>query len=466
MSLLLVGVSHRTAEVPVLERVAVSGDDTRKVLDDLLTGEHVTEAMLVSTCNRVEIYAVVETFHGGLTEVTDVLARHAHAEVSDLTDHLYVHYAGSAVEHLFSVAAGLDSMVVGEAQILGQLRASYAEARELGSAGRVLHELAQQALRVGKRAHAETGIDAAGASVVSEALADAEAALGTLEGRRALIVGAGSMGALSAAHLRRAGVAETVLANRSEANAERLAVSLRAEGAAARATGLDALRREIAAADVVVACTGAVGTVVGEEDVRGALAARDARPLVVCDLGLPRDVDPRAADLAGVTVVDLAALGERLRSASAGRAVEEARAVVAEEVRAYFAAQRTAEVTPTVTALRRRAAEVVDAELLRLTGRLPDLDDHARGEVAQTVRRVVDKLLHTPTVQVKRLAQAPGGDSYAEALRELFELDPQAPAVLAATETVPGTVPGTVPVATTSVEPGDDVDQALSGGRR
>ncbi len=465
MSLLLVGVSHRTAEVPVLERVAVSPEDTRKVLDELLTGEHVTEAMLVSTCNRVEIYAVVETFHGGLTEVSNVLARHAHAEVSDLTDHLYVHYAGSAVEHLFSVAAGLDSMVVGEAQILGQLRASYADARELGSAGRVLHELAQQALRVGKRAHAETGIDAAGASVVSEALTDAETALGGLAGRRALVVGAGSMGALTAAHLRRGGVDDLVLANRSEANAERLAVALRTEGAAARAVGLDALAAEIAAADLVVACTGAVGTVVGEDDVRRGLAGRDtgAAPLVVCDLGLPRDVDPRVAEIEGVTVVDLAALGERLRSASAGIAVEEARTVVSEEVRAYFAAQRTAEVTPTVTALRRRAAEVVDAELLRLDGRMPDLDERSRSEVAQTVRRVVDKLLHTPTVQVKRLAQSPGGDTYAEALRELFELDPQTPAVLAATESN---------TRTASVEPGDEVDQALAvdtrgpGGRR
>jgi glutamyl-tRNA reductase len=455
MSLLLVGVSHRTAEVSVLERVTVSPDDTRKVLDDLLTGEHVTEAMLVSTCNRVEIYAVVETFHGGLTEVSTVLARHAHAEVSDLTDHLYVHYAGSAVEHLFSVAAGLDSMVVGEAQILGQLRAAYADARELGSAGRVLHELAQQALRVGKRAHAETGIDAAGASVVSEALADAERALGSLAGRRALVVGAGSMGALTAAHLRRGGIGDIVLANRSEENAERLAVALRAEGVTARAAGLDALAAEVAAADVVVACTGAIGTVVGLDDVRPGLAGRDttASPLVVCDLGLPRDVDARVGALEGVTVVDLAALGERLGSASAGRAVEEARAVVAEEVRAYFAAQRTAEVTPTVTALRRRAAEVVDAELLRLAGRLPDLDERARDEVAQSVRRVVDKLLHTPTVQVKRLAQSPGGDTYAEALRELFELDPQTPAVLAATETVEPRA---------SVEPGDPVDQALA----
>jgi glutamyl-tRNA reductase len=329
----------------------------------------------------------------------------------------------------------------------------------------VLHELAQQALRVGKRAHAETGIDAAGASVVSEALTDAEAALGGLAGRRALVVGAGSMGALTAAHLRRGGVDDLVLANRSEANAERLAVALRTEGATARAVGLGALAAEIAAADLVVACTGAVGTVVGEDDVRRGLAGRDTgvAPLVVCDLGLPRDVDPRIVEIAGVTVVDLAALGERLRSASAGIAVEEARTVVAEEVRAYFAAQRTAEVTPTVTALRRRAAEVVDAELLRLDGRMPDLDERSRSEVAQTVRRVVDKLLHTPTVQVKRLAQHPGGDTYAEALRELFELDPQTPAVLAATESS---------TRTASVEPGDEVDQALAvdtrgpGGRR
>jgi glutamyl-tRNA reductase len=469
MSLLLVGVSHRTAEVPVLERVAVSAEDTPKVLDDLLTGEHVTEAMLVSTCNRVEVYAVVETFHGGLTEVSQVLARHAHAEVSDLTSHLYVHYAGSAVEHLFAVAAGLDSMVVGEAQILGQLRASYAEARELGSAGRTLHELAQQALRVGKRAHAETGIDAAGASVVSEALADAETALGgpgALAGRRALVVGAGSMGALSAAHLRRAAVGEIVLANRSPQNAERLAVALRTEGSDARATGLDALHAELAVADVVVACTGAVGTVVGADEVRAAVAVRrragNTAPLVICDLGLPRDVDASAGEIDGVVVVDLAALSERLRSASSGRAVAEARAVVAEEVRAYFATQRSAEVTPTVTALRRRAAEVVDAELLRLDGRLPALDERARGEVAQTVRRVVDKLLHTPTVQVKRLAQSPGGDTYAEALRELFELDPQTPAVLAGTESPTGAAGMTVEAG--EVDSALAVDPARSAG--
>jgi glutamyl-tRNA reductase len=297
--------------------------------------------------------------------------------------------------------------------------------------------------------------------VVSEALADAETAFGgpgALAGRRALVVGAGSMGALSAAHLRRAAVGEIVLANRSPENAERLAVALRTEGADARATGLEALHAELAVADVVVACTGAVGTVVGAEEIRAAVAVRrsagNTAPLVICDLGLPRDVDASAGEIDGVVVVDLAALSERLRSASSGRAVAEARAVVAEEVRAYFATQRSAEVTPTVTALRRRAAEVVDAELLRLDGRLPALDEKSRGEVAQTVRRVVDKLLHTPTVQVKRLAQSPGGDTYAEALRELFELDPQTPAILAGTESPTG-------AAGMTVEAGE-VDSALA----
>ncbi|HEY2194480.1 MAG TPA: glutamyl-tRNA reductase [Actinomycetospora sp.] len=432
MSLLLVGVSHRTAPVSVLERVAISGEDTAKVLDELMAGEYVSEAVVLSTCNRIEIYAVVETFHGGLTEVSGVLARHAQADVSDLTDHLYVHYAGSAVEHLFSVAAGLDSMVVGEAQILGQLRAAYSTARELGTVGTALHEVAQQALRVGKRAQAETGIDAAGASVVTEALDDAEAALGDLVGRRALVVGAGSMGGLAAAALRRRGIGEVVVANRTPERAERLAEIVAAEGTPARVVGLDALSPAMAAADVVVVCTGAVGTVVDLDAVRAGLAARPgARPLVVCDLGLPRDVDHEVGALPGVTLVDLATLGERLGHAGAGQAVEATRALVAEEVRVYLAAQRSAEVTPTVTALRRQAAEVVDAELLRLDGRLPGLESDVRGEVAKTVRRVVDKLLHTPTVQVKRLAQSPGGDTYAEALRELFELDPQAPAAVA-----------------------------------
>jgi glutamyl-tRNA reductase len=433
MSVLVVGLSHHTAPVELLERASVSGEDIPKLLDELTRTGRVGEAMVLSTCNRVEVYAVVEAFHGGLADVSGVLARHAGMDVRTLSRHLYVHYAASAVEHLFTVAAGLDSMVLGEAQILGQLRAAYLAATDAGAVGRVLHELAQQALRAGKRSHAETGIDSAGASVVSEALADAAAALGGLRGRRALVVGAGSMGGLASAQLRRLGVGALVAANRTPARAARLAATLTAEGLPSRAVGLDQVTTELALADVLISSTGAVGTVLTVDMVTEALGHRPDRPLVVCDLGLPRDVDPAVAELPGVTVIDLASLHERLAGRAEGEPVRAARAVVAEEVTAYLSAQRSAEVTPTVTALRRRAAEVVDAELLRMSSRLPDLDPDVRAELTHTVRRVVDKLLHTPTVRVKQLAEAPGGDAYAEALRELFGLDPQAPAAVTAT---------------------------------
>jgi glutamyl-tRNA reductase len=435
MSVLLVGLSHRSAPVEILERACVSSQDVSKLLDELTRHGRVGEAMVLSTCNRVEVYAFVEAFHGGLADVSGMLARHAGLDVSALSPFLYVHYAASAVEHLFSVAAGLDSMVVGEAQILGQLRGAYGVAVEAGTVGRAMHELAQQALRVGKRSHSETGIDAAGASLVSEALADAQRLLGGLVGRRALVLGAGSMGALSAAQLRRAEVGSIVVVNRTPERAARLAAALTGEGVASRCAALDQLAGEIALADVLVTCTGAVGTVLGAYTVAEALGHREPdRPLVICDLGLPRDVDAAVAELPGVSVVDLVTLNERLSRGTegGGASVREVRRIVTEEVAQYLSAQRCAEVTPTVTALRRRAAEVVDAELLRMSGRLPDLEPQVRDEFARTVRRVVDKLLHTPTVRVKQLAEAPGGDTYAEALRELFGLDPQSPAAVAA----------------------------------
>ncbi|OLS98937.1 glutamyl-tRNA reductase [Pseudonocardia sp. CNS-004] len=433
MSVLVVGLSHRSAPVQVLERAAVGADEVPKLLEELLRGQHVSEAVLLSTCNRIEVVAVVDAFHGGLADVSAVLARHSGMTLTELTEHVFVHYAGSAVQHLFAVAAGLDSMVVGEAQILGQLRTAYATADEAGTVGRTLHELAQQALRVGKRAHTSTGIDTAGASVVSEALAAAAADLvpGDLAGRRAVIVGAGAMGALAAAHLRRAGVAEIAVLNRSAERAERLAENTRAQGTPARAAGLDALVSELAAADLMVACTGAVGTIVELDAVAAAMATRPGRQLAICDLGLPRDVDAHVADLPGVSVVDLAVLQHRLSAGAGAAAVAAAQELVAEEAQAYLAAQRSAEVTPTVTALRRRASEVIDSELLRLDSRLPDLEPKVREEFGRSVRRVVDKLLHTPTVQVKRLAEGPDGDSYAAALRALFELDPQTPAAVA-----------------------------------
>lgn len=442
MSVLVVGLNHRSAPVRLLERVALGGDDVPKALHELLRGVAVREAVVLSTCNRVELYVDVERFHAGVGEASDVLSRLSGVPMEALADHLYVHYEDRAVQHLFTVGSGLESMVVGEAQILGQLRSAYAVAHAEGATGRVLHELFQHALRVGKRAHTETGIDRAGASLVSVGLEVGARALGTLRDRSVLVIGAGSMSALAGATLRRAGVAAVVVANRTADNAARLATSLDGRG-----IGLDDLETAIAAADVVVSSTGATGVMVPADLVSRAMRRRPDRPLFLLDLALPRDVDLAVREIPGVTLTDLEALRAVLDRAEAGRDVEAVRRIVAEEVGSFLAWQRSVRIAPTVVALRARAAEVVDAELLRLSGRLPDLDDRARAEVAVTVRRVVDKLLHAPTVRVKELAGAPGGDAYAEALRELFGLDPGAPALVtradvAVEDNLPGPVEG------------------------
>jgi glutamyl-tRNA reductase len=425
VSVLLFGVSHRSAPVSVLEQLSTDESEQVKIVDRIMQSPLVTEAMVLSTCNRVEVYAVVDAFHGGLSAIGQVLADQSGMTVPDLTRYAYVRYSEAAVEHLFAVAGGLDSAVVGEQQVLGQVRRAYAAAEANRTVGRTLHELAQRALAVGKRVHSETGIDAAGASVVSVALGMADAKLEGLHGKTAAVVGAGAMGALSAAHLSRAGIGNIYVVNRSLPRAQRLARKIRESGTSAEALSLDNLSTALADADVVVSCTGAVRPVVSLADVHNALTAgrRDDTPLVMCDLGMPRDVDPAVSGLPGVWVVDMDRVQREPSARAAAADAEAARHLVAAEVATYLAGQRMAEVTPTVTALRQRAADVVEAELLRLDHRLPELEATHRDEVARTVRRVVDKLLHAPTVRIKQLASAPGGDSYAEALRELFELD-------------------------------------------
>ncbi|MDP9181736.1 MAG: glutamyl-tRNA reductase [Actinomycetota bacterium] len=424
MSVLVVGLSHRSAPVSLLEEVSRGVGDTAEVLSELVVGA-VGEAVVLSTCNRVEIYADTEGFHAGVDAVTDLLIRRSDVVLEDLSKHLYVHWEAQAVHHLFQVASGLDSMVVGESQILGQLRRAYGASGH--TVGRVLHELFQTALRVGKRVHAETGIDAAGQSLVTVGVEQAEAVVGPLAGRPVVVVGAGSMGALAGATLRRAGVGDVVVANRTPEHAARLATSLDGRG-----VGLDSLVQEIAAADVVVTSTGAIGHVIGRDVVAAAMRLRGGRPLAVVDLALPRDVDPAVRTVPGVTLVDLESLQASLSGTEAHEGVEAARTIVADEVGGFLAWQRAAGVAPTVVALRSRADEVVEAELARLSNRLPDLDEGVRAELEQSVRRVVQTLLHAPTVRVKELADAPAGLSYAEALRELFGLDRAAPAAVAA----------------------------------
>jgi glutamyl-tRNA reductase len=411
VSILVVGLSHRSAPVTLLERTVVTADELVKLLNDVHHATSVNGAVVVSTCNRIEVYADVEKFHAAVSSISELLSRHSGVPLEELSRHLYVHYEERAVQHVFSVACGLDSMVIGEGQIAGQLRSALRVAQENGTVDRALNEVVQQALRVGKRARNETGIDRAGASLVSVGLSRAD----TLEGRRALVVGAGSMSALAVATLAREGIGEIVIANRTYERGAHLA---RSTEASARAIRLEDLRGAVAEADIVVSCTGATGLVITPDMI-------DA-PVFLLDLALPHDVDPAVREIPGVTLVGLADLRDA-DGAPAEADTEAVRRIVSDEVKAFQLGLIAATVAPTVVALRSKAADVVDAELGRLGGRLPELDDRARGEIAQTVRRVVDKLLHAPTVRVKELAASPGGDTYTEALRELFDLDPKAP---------------------------------------
>ncbi|MBQ1100597.1 glutamyl-tRNA reductase [Streptomyces sp. b94] len=555
MSLLVVGLSHRSAPVSVLERASLSADAQLKLLQDTVAAEPATEAAVLATCNRIELYADVDKFHAGVAELSTLLAQHSGVGLDELTPHLYVHYEDRAVHHLFSVACGLDSMVVGEGQILGQIKDSLARAQDLHSAGRLLNDLFQQALRVGKRAHSETGIDRAGQSLVTFGLEQLSAGADVQQwarGKRALVIGAGSMSSLAAATLARAGVAEIVVANRTFERAERLAQIL-TEGddtdVLARAVPMDSVPLELTRADVAVSCTGATGivltadavaaaverrtgvpaaesgdapseagaaagvvreaaetpvpgagtddncpldlssvptgfSVMGEAAVAGmdaatleqhgawaaggavadrtreagrpgaeadaelitALAATAAsvgriperrrpepvaevpRPqpvLFLLDLAMPRDIDAAVHRLSGVRLVDIESLADASADAPMAADVDMVRRIVADEVAAFGAALRAAHITPTVVALRSMAADVVAGEIARLEGRLPGLDDKHRAEITQTVKRVVDKLLHAPTVRVKQLAAEPGGAGYADALRTLFDLDPE-----------------------------------------
>lgn len=419
MSLVVLGLSHHTAPLPLLESVSL-GDPGRLDLAARIVGrDNVSEAIVVSTCNRTEVYAEALTFHGAVTDITDSLVDASGADRDDLREHLYVHYEDRAIAHAFTVACGLDSMAVGEAQILGQMRTALRVAQRAGHAGPTLNSLFQQALRVGKRAHAETGIDSVSVSLVEAGLGVVERELGPMEQQRVLVVGAGGMSSLAATTVARFGCADLVITNRTASKAQRLA-----ERIGGRARSLSELREAVAEADVVISCTGSTGVVVDLALAGDAQVARGGRSQVYVDLALPHDVAPEVASLTGVTVAGLATLGEDLSAGETTPQVQEVADLVIAEVAAYLTTRAAESVAPTVAALRSRAAEVVDRELGRLDHRLPDLDDTTRQEVQRAVHRIVEKLLHTPTVRMKERATSGHGDDYAQALRELFDLGP------------------------------------------
>jgi glutamyl-tRNA reductase len=438
MSLLVVGLSHSSAPVTTLERAVVSGDAQAKLLHDVLSAQNVAGALVLSTCNRVEVYAEADSFHGGVAAICELMAKHSGLSLGELTGSAYVHYQDRAAQHLLAVACGLESIVVGESQILGQVRRAVRLARQHGTLSRQLSDVSRVALRAGKRAHAETGIDAAGQNLVTLGLDCAAGLRGSvrdgerpaLSGLRLLVVGAGAMSSLAVATAARLGADSVLVANRTIGHAERLA-----EKYGARAIGLSDLDSGIAEADLVVTCTGALGHVITTSLVASALSRRDSDrgDLMLLDLALPRDVEPAVAELAGVRLVDIAAIAtadeegepDQARTALASEAdIVAVRRIVAYELSVFLKADQAARVAPTVVALRAKAATVVEAELARLEHRLGDLDQKMREEIAKSMGRIADKLLHGPTVRVKELAGSPGAESYETALRVLFELDP------------------------------------------
>ncbi|MDQ3735322.1 MAG: glutamyl-tRNA reductase [Actinomycetota bacterium] len=421
MSLLVIGISHRSAPLHIVEQASVAGDRAAVVLRDVAAAEPVSEALLLSTCNRVEVYADVNRFHAAVTEIGRLLAEHVGIELIELADHLYVHYDEPAVTHLCRVAAGLDSMVVGETQVLGQLRAAYGLAQAEGTIGRRLHAVIQRALRTGRRVQAETGISLAGASLVSVGLEEADGMLTGLADARTLIVGAGAMGALAGTSLRRLGVTSIIVTSRTRAHAAKLAAGLDCDSA-----DIGDLAAEVAKADLVVSCTGAAGTVLDTPLVAAALAERGPRRLVIVDLALPRDVAIGVGQLDGVDLLDLARLQSLAHLEPDDRDLSEAQAIVTAEVAGLLAEARADDLAPLISALRSRAKDVVDSELRRVAGRLPTLDPTQLDAVENALRRVADKLLHQPTVRMKELVAGPSGASYTPVLRALLGMDADA----------------------------------------
>ncbi|AWB83285.1 glutamyl-tRNA reductase [Corynebacterium liangguodongii] len=421
MSVLVVGMSHRSAPVALLERLSMDDRVQSVTTTALVNQPSLSEAMIISTCNRLEVYAVTNSFHSGVEDVLEVLAETSGVEESELRTYLYVRYADAAAEHLMTVTSGLDSMVVGEQQIIGQVRESYQDAAERGTVGPGLHSLAQSALRTGKRVHTETDIDDAGASMVTLALDEAMAMMGIQDfsGTTALVLGAGAMASLAATHLGKRGVDRLIIANRTRSRAERVAEHAREAGVTAEVIDFDERVAALPRCDIAVSATASDEFTITAADITDITG-----PIMLADLSLPRDIDDAVVALEGVHLVNIESLGALQRESGGkdSRSLKAAQAIVAEEVSQFSSKQRVREVGPAVAQLRRAADEVTDSELARLRARLPHLDEDDFAQVSRALRRVVDKILHTPTVKIKELAAASETVSVETAIEELFGL--------------------------------------------
>ncbi|HRW38667.1 MAG: glutamyl-tRNA reductase [Acidimicrobiales bacterium] len=420
MSVVVIGLNHRTMPLDLFERMTVDGARLPKALHDLHARDHIGEVVVLSTCNRTEVYAIAERFHGAYADVRNFLAELAFVAPDEFADHLYVHYDAEAIRHLFSVSAGLDSAVIGEAEILGQVRTAWERAGEEGTAGPVLNLLFRHALETGKRARTDTGIARGTASVSHAAVEMAAERLGDLAGAKVLIMGAGEMAEGMATALQGAGVADVQVANRTWRKARALAD--RIGGAAVRLSDLSTALTEI---DLLLTSTGATVPVVEHDDFAPVMAERAGRPLLIVDIAVPRDVDPAVAQLPGVTLLNIDDL-RRFAQAGVERRSHELAAVesiIDEELGRFRSAASARGAAPLVASLHRWADEVREAELHRFAGRLEGLDDRQREAVEALAKGLVAKLLHQPTVTLKDTAGSATGERLADATRQLFDLD-------------------------------------------
>ena len=402
MSILAVSVSHRTASLDVLAAVAMAEGDGRTLAKSLVSRDFIDEALVLSTCNRTEVYVEASVFHPALEAIIDAIGVHAGLSRSELHSTCAVYYSDAAVTHCFTLVPGLDSLVVGESQVLGQVRTALSLAQQSGTSGPVLNSLFQQALRVGKRVHSETTIGGAGRSVLSAALGQLAGYGIAPAGRACLVVGAGQMAGLAARTLASLGGDITCI-NRTFSRAQRLASEV--EGVA---RPFAELADAVAQADLVVTCTGAR---LINLDTLGSRV-----PRAIIDLALPPDVEPAVGQRC--VLVNLASIAQLHDDTDA----EQARTLVDAEVAAFLTRQRADAVTPTVVALRSMATDIVDVELRRLCGKLPSLESEVVDEIARTLTRVADKFVHEPSVRVREFAGDDDVD-YASVLRTLFALD-------------------------------------------
>ncbi len=418
MSILVVGVNHRTAPLNVLERLALTGDEAAKTVAGLAARDNLREVVVLSTCNRTEVYAVTERFHGAYADISEHLCTVSGLNTDELTPHLYSEHDDAAVAHLFEVASGLDSVVVGEGEVLGQVRDAWDLARSEGGARSSVNLMFRLALEVGKRARTETSIARGTASISHAAVEMITERLGGLDGRRVLVVGAGAMGDGITVALDAAGVGAVTVLNRDPDRAERVATRV-----GGRAAGLDELSAELAEADVVVTCTGAEGALIDAEMVTS--SRRAGHPVVFVDIAVPRDVDAQVATLRDTVVLDLDDLSAWADRGRAERLAEtdDVRRLVAEQVDRFAAELTAMQAAPLVAAMRERAEEVRRAEFERFTGRLDGLDGEQRAAVEALTRGIVNKLLHEPSVRLRAQAGTPQGERNAAAVADLFDIE-------------------------------------------